>query len=193
MLARSRVLQTTLGQFLNSVGSLLFTEKRTSCSCRAAQWPPSSGRARTDRNLEVLLSDKAERHGSNYKANIYRNVKTCVFSLHPLSSSSFPFSAPSLSECRKARHLCEHTSWHTLSAAVPVILDDFPVEWNWLQLSVCPFEKGIISLSFFIPGKVGNGLGIKVALLKINCNINMHVIQFCFSYLTEKGTQHLEM
>lgn len=91
MLARSRVLWTTLGQFLNSVGSLLFTEKRTSCSCHAAQWPPPSGSAQTDHNLEVLHSDKAERHGSNYKANKYRNVKTCVFSLHSLSPSSLPF------------------------------------------------------------------------------------------------------
>lgn len=157
MLARSRVLRTTLGRFRNSVGSVLLTEKRTSCSCHAAQWPPPSGRAQTDRNLEVLRSDKAERHGSNYKANKYRNVKTCVFSLHSLRPFSLPFPAPfSLWMPKGSTFMWTHLPTHTqcsrachswwLSCAVK------------LALSVCPFEKGIISLSFFIPGKVGNGL-----------------------------------
>lgn len=114
MLARSRVLQTTLGQFLNSVGSLLFMAKRTSCFCHAAQWPPSSGRAWTDPNLEVLRSDKAERHGSNYKANIYRNVKTCVFSLHSLSSSSLAFpTAFSLWMPKGSTFMWTHLPTHT--------------------------------------------------------------------------------
>lgn len=66
-------------------------------------------------------SDKAKRRGSDYKAGIYRNMKTCVFSLRPFSPLLLPSLSASLLSLNAERleiYVCVTTYTHVMSSCL---------------------------------------------------------------------------
>lgn len=96
---------------------------------------------------------QSRRHGSNYKANIYTNMKTCVFSLPP--PTLLPLSLPLM--LRGWRFMCGPTCTHLMLSCLSSLM---PSLWNEIgSNSFCDLEKRITSLRVFILMKVEMGWG----------------------------------
>lgn len=162
LLVRSLVLETILGQFLSSGKSApRGEESATPAGQTVASLLQRGGRGQIT-VWKCFVSDNAERHGSNYRANTHRNMKTCVFSLHPPLPLFSPLPRPPwLSEWWKARHLCVYTCTHSLRPCLLFLITCLCNEIGSNCFCV-RLRKESYHLVFFIPDTEGNGLGLRL-------------------------------